>query len=358
MAGAHLAWSEGVLVRRLLVVATAAGAAAAGATAAVLLLSGLVASAQEGPGEPAPRLVILARSDNPADALAAGPVGGALGAPVLLTPTAALHPTTAAALEDSQPDLVVLAGGTAALSEAVEQAVSDLGIETRRVAGADRHETAVLISALLSELHVPGDAGLAARIAALEARLAGVSRQSVEGQDTIRFEGVNVQVVNGTGTTDGAPNGLGNLLIGYSAQRQTPFEAADRSGSHYLVVGDRHEWTAFGGTVVGFQNTASGDWGAVSGGAFNTARGPNSSVSGGGINTASGSRASVSGGSSNTAAGSNAAVTGGANNTAGDALSSVSGGIFNETAFGALRASILGGSNNTLDSPNACHPSC
>jgi hypothetical protein len=218
----------------------------------------------------------------------------------------------------------------------------------------------VLVSALLAEWQVPSAqvAGLQTRVAQLEATLAGVTRGTVDGHDTIRFDGVNVQIVNGTDGTDGAPNGLGNLIIGYNAQRSTPFDPADRTGSHYLVVGDRHEWTAFGGVVAGFQNTASGNWATVTGGAFNTASGENSSVSGGGIGTASGSRSSISGGSSNTASASNAAVSGGANNTAGANLSSISGGIFNATTFQALRSSILGGSSNTISDANTCHPAC
>lgn len=41
---------------------------------------------------------------------------------------------------------------------------------------------------------------------------------------------------------------LGNVIIGYNAQRTT---AATRTGSHYLVVGDQHEWTGYGGIFNG-----------------------------------------------------------------------------------------------------------
>lgn len=153
-------------------------------------------------------------------------------------------------------------------------------------------------------------AGLQARIAELEtevaelqALLAGVSRETADGNDTLRFSEMNVQVVNGTGTTSGTPNGLGNLIVGYSAQ---PRSQADRTGSHYLVVGDRHEWTAFGGILAGLSNTASDAWAAVSGGQSNTASGIRASVSGGLGNTASGFRSSILGGDSNTVSDANA----------------------------------------------------
>jgi hypothetical protein len=37
--------------------------------------------------------------------------------------------------------------------------------------------------------------------------------------DTLLFDGMNVQVANGTGTTDGEPNGTGNLIVGYDIAR-------------------------------------------------------------------------------------------------------------------------------------------
>ena len=100
---------------------------------------------------PPPELVVLARSDNPADALGAGPVAAILGAPVLVTVGSRLLPVTAAAIEAIDPELVVLAGGEAALSAQVEQDVAALGYATRRAAGADRHETAALLAGLLAE---------------------------------------------------------------------------------------------------------------------------------------------------------------------------------------------------------------
>src|SRR3954453_24092547 len=40
------------------------------------------------------------------------------------------------------------------------------------------------------------------RVAALEVKLADVTKLTVNGQPTVRFSGVNVQVVNGAGTTN------------------------------------------------------------------------------------------------------------------------------------------------------------
>jgi hypothetical protein len=121
------------------------------AVALVLLLGVSGYSAAQDTSEPPPRLLVLARSDIAADAVAAGPVAGILGAPVLITESDRLLPVTADAMRDFDPDLVVLAGGIDSLSLGVEEAVNDLGYATRRVSGADRHETAAALAGLLAE---------------------------------------------------------------------------------------------------------------------------------------------------------------------------------------------------------------
>ena len=158
------------------------------------------------------------------------------------------------------------------------------------------------------------------RVEELETLLADVTREDLDGRDTLRFSGMNLQVVNGTDTTAGDPNGLGNLLIGYDRERTlgTP----NRSGSHYLVVGDRHNYTRYGGIVAGFQNTATGNWASVLSGSLNTAEGNESVVVGGVLNTAEGVQSSVLSGSGNTTAGQVSAVVAGSLNNA-DGLGSV-----------------------------------
>jgi hypothetical protein len=189
---------------------------------------------------------------------------------------------------------------------------------------------------------------LQSKVGSLEALLTGVTRDAT----TLKFTGMNLQIVNGQAST-ATTNSLGNLIIGYNAQRPTP---ATRTGSHYLIVGDQHEWTSSSGILAGNRNTASGPWASVSGGTGNTASGIMSSVSGGGGNIASGYLSSVSGGGGNTASASWASVSGGGHNTASGTMSSVSGGGLN-TAVGGT-SSILGGENQTVTTTSACHPDC
>jgi len=167
-----------------------------------------------------------------------------------------------------------------------------------------------------------------------------------QGNPVAIFSGINLHVNNGLGDTK-SKNGLGNLVVGYDEEKtfgaemcsngqfidQTDCEFngevwADihKSGSHVLVVGAQHNYSQFGGLVVGFRNNVLGDFSSVSGGSANTASGSRSSISGGVQSIASGLQSSVSGGDGSIASGKNSSVSGGYKNTAGGETSSVSGG--------------------------------
>lgn len=137
-------------------------------------------------------------------------------------------------------------------------------------------------------------------ITALQTLLAGVTRLDVFGKDTIRFSGMNVQVVDGTGTTVTNPgNGLGNLVVGYNEK-----DVVDdsREGSHNLVVGRFHSYSSYGGLLAGENNAVTGFAASVTGGVRNVASGTSASVTGGDSNTASGLEETVVGGDSLTCA--------------------------------------------------------
>lgn len=185
---------------------------------------------------------------------------------------------------------------------------------------------------------------LETRIALLEALLDGASRgdDPNTGQDTLTFSGMNIRVVNGTGTTDGTPTGTGNLIIGYN---ETGNPSGDnRTGSHMLVIGRKNTYTSYGGMVVGSSNSVTDAHASISGGLENTASFEYASVSGGSLNTASGVASWVGGGYNNVASGGSATVSGGESGVASGSGSSVSGGLFNQ-AIG-IDASVSGGKSN------------
>lgn len=93
--------------------------------------------------------VVLARADLYPDALAGAPLAFQLEAPILLTPSHALHGDTASELQRIGAEQVILLGGRAALSDRVAADVAGLGIEVDRVDGSNRFDTAGLIAARL-----------------------------------------------------------------------------------------------------------------------------------------------------------------------------------------------------------------
>jgi len=223
-------------------------------------------------------------------------------------------------------------------------------------------------------------ATLQSTITTLQAQLAAVNNSQVMALNNyltvdtvsdargplVQFKGVNLQLINGTGTTDGVPNGLGNLIIGYdTARNDTTYHCSSgtytsqatcqtagetwavslKGGSHYLVIGDQNNYSQYGGIVNGYHNTSNNTYASVSGGYNNTASGVASSVSGGYGNTASGQYSSVSGGYVNIASGLESSISGGAINKASATYSSVSGGGGN-TASGKYSV-ISGGLNGT-----------
>jgi hypothetical protein len=196
--------------------------------------------------------------------------------------------------------------------------------------------------------------GMAERMATLEKKLAAMDFD--EPANEVVITGANLRIVNGLGSTE-TMNGLGNLIVGYNETRReipacsdvTPTRCTDnRTGSHNVVVGMGHNFSSFGGLVIGELNEISGRFASVSGGRFHTASGDSSAVSGGLLNTASGFGCSVSGGNSNTASGVVSSVSGGAANMTDSTGGSISGGVSNP-ASGA-GSSVSGGLNNTARS--------
>src|SRR5262245_61037699 len=103
--------------------------------------------------------------------------------------------------------------------------------------------------------------GIRKRLGALEYKLQYISG----GPNEVVITGANLRIVNGLGATD-TTNGLGNLIVGYNELREscpppvTPcIDTANmRTGSHNVVVGSQHNFSSFGGLVVGLLNEIGG----------------------------------------------------------------------------------------------------
>ncbi|VAW48230.1 hypothetical protein MNBD_GAMMA03-1463 [hydrothermal vent metagenome] len=145
----------------------------------------------------------------------------------------------------------------------------------------------------------------------------------VVGTD-MKITGANLNILSGSGATDGAINGLGNLVVGYNE----PIVGVEtlRSGSHNIIVGSEHSYSNYGGLVAGQKNTISGSFSSVTGGESNKSIGERSSITGGTYNIARGLYSVVVGGGNSTVIDGNEAyadysvVVGGYRNITGDGV--------------------------------------
>jgi hypothetical protein len=246
---------------------------------------------------------------------------------------------TGAKIRDGEVKAVDLSDGTA-LAEIKDDDGSGSGLDADKL---DGHDTAYFARAATLTTLQNQVAALQTQVNQLVTLLASVTRN---GND-ITFSGVNVHIVNGTGTTDGVYNGRGNLIVGYNEERSS---GNVRTGSHNIVVGMRQNYSSYGGLVSGNSNTISGILSSVSGGSGNTASGSYSSVSGGRHNKASGDYSFVGGGGhSNSIYGNEAfsnysAILGGSFNIAGDDI------VPDDHSNGEL-ATISGGDSNRARGP-------
>lgn len=90
--------------------------------------------------------VVIATGSSFADALAAGPLAAARNAPLLLVAAEGIPAPTAAVLGDLQPAEVVIVGGEAALTPAVESSLASTGRSLTRLHGPDRFATGIALT--------------------------------------------------------------------------------------------------------------------------------------------------------------------------------------------------------------------
>ena len=108
--------------------------------------------------------VIVASAEVFADALSAGPLAAKARIPILLTDPDTLHPDVRDYIA-AKADHVIIMGGTAAISQAVENAISDIDkantagtkIVPKRIGGKDRFDTAAKFAEFAGESYADRD---------------------------------------------------------------------------------------------------------------------------------------------------------------------------------------------------------
>lgn len=91
-------------------------------------------------------VVILARGDKFADALAGVPLAHHYQAPILLTTPEKLHEQAEAEIRRLKAKKVIILGGTEAIASQVEEALEAMNLEVERLFGESRYETALKIA--------------------------------------------------------------------------------------------------------------------------------------------------------------------------------------------------------------------
>lgn len=191
------------------------------------------------------------------------------------------------------------------------------GIEKALLGKSDinhTHDAAVFVSGIIPETRIDDSiardkevsdtvrayvTSLEKRIDQLERKLANVNEilsGVTRSNGTITFSNVNIQLVNGRGST-AETNGKGNLIVGYNEYRGG---GDARSGSHNIIVGSRNSYSSYGGIVSGAANDIAGRYASVIGGHNNYAAGEFSTITGGAKNNAKGKYTSINGQSDRT----------------------------------------------------------
>ncbi len=221
-----------------------------------------VAAEHFGPGS-AP-VVLLARSDEYADALATSSLAGALNAPILLTRPHDLPDNVATFIDELGSTRIIMMGGENAVGTEVAAELVAMGLSPERIGGEDRYETATRIFAeVVSILTAAGD---------MPAE--GLDVFVTEGNDSDPLRGwpdaMSTASIAAAGpmpillvTTDTLPAVTATVLesdevdeihlIGGQAAISTPVEAAIKTLSdqvHRLAGDDRYETAALVATTL------------------------------------------------------------------------------------------------------------
>ncbi|MCL6641183.1 MAG: cell wall-binding repeat-containing protein, partial [Candidatus Rokubacteria bacterium] len=147
VAGGPAAVSDAVVIQARAVLGPTVPVERAGGADRYDTAAALVAGAFGRGGSTTTPLLFLASGAGFADALAAGSVAAALGAPVLLTRPDRLPPQTAEAIARLRPERIVVVGGPGAVSDGVVATLVRLGFNVERVGGSDRFGTAAAVAA-------------------------------------------------------------------------------------------------------------------------------------------------------------------------------------------------------------------
>lgn len=215
---------------------------------------------------------VLARGDDFADALCAGPLAKKYDAPILLTETEELGHDVLMELIRLEVNNVIIVGGPGAVSYAVEESIKSLGImKVYRIWGADRYETAVSIAeelgvcskvALASGDDFPDALSISSIASALSMPILLTGRDSLPGCVKRYIEGQSLScayIIGGTGVISSSMEEIlpNPVRLGGRDRYETnvrvieEFAGQLNFGSMYVAVGDGPRGNEFADALAG-----------------------------------------------------------------------------------------------------------
>jgi putative cell wall-binding protein len=202
-----------------------------------------VSAASFAPGVP---VAYVATGANFPDALAGGAAAGFKGGPVLLVSATGVPGSTAAELERLQPAEIVVLGGSSVVSGATFDALAAYAPEVRRLAGANRYETAAAISADTFAQGVP--VAYVATGANFPDALAGTpvagslggpmlltATNELPGAIAAELDRLNPARIVILGATGAVSSGVASQLAAYTSGSVTRLSGADRYATAVAV---------------------------------------------------------------------------------------------------------------------------
>ena len=170
------------------------------------------------------RTAVVASGEVFADALVAGPFAVRGTHPVLLNPRSKLRSDVAGYLVEAEIEHVVLMGGTAALSQAVEDSIRELEINVTRLDGADRYETAVKAAELVDNRYTEPDGETCFDNRTYGLARAGVPFDAFSAAPLLSLFCASLLLTDPAAVPDATANLMDNAL------------SADLDAGYYLVV--------------------------------------------------------------------------------------------------------------------------
>ncbi|MGD6832412.1 cell wall-binding repeat-containing protein [Sutcliffiella halmapala] len=219
-------------------------------------------------------IVILARGDFYADALAGVPLAHKLGAPVLLTKTNSLNPATKEEIKRLGAEKVIILGGKEAIDESIAEELEGSGVTVERISGSSRYDTAVLIANRLGSTNkkavvVSGsnfpDALSVASFAAREGTPILLTRTDQLPEATIeiieKLQIENTTVIGGPeAVSENVKNKLPNAIRVSGITRYDTnievFEHYNAGGNHFYVATGKQFADALTGAALAAKNNS------------------------------------------------------------------------------------------------------